>query len=477
MHRVLLIDETLRLIFDFCLSFYGSKKLLCDMALCCKAWKNPALDCIWRDLPSAVPLMALLPGFSLDVNLTTFYAYANRVKSIHFRHEIMVSPDTWAYLCNTGHLLPNLQTCHIKGTTMVDPRSCTSISPRLKEFSLDVSYAVTGSNSGLIRDVLLWLGENRSLRCLTVRGYNTACLRQPFSTLVTLRSLSFHLSIVTESTFMAISSLPVLSWLDIHASSLSFGRLSSAVMNHCGRGTPFFPSLSVLKIRARLPVIELVLRHIPRNNLVALHMDIVNRGQPIPWHSTLLTITAASSKLRDLTIDDTEFNDAPRATRPYPVDYMLTMDDLRLLSKLPLELLQLDVPHVPDLTDADIEEIVTWWPCLQWLGLGSDMALENMHPAWQPKLTLASLSTLGKGCRELNELVITLDVASAVPQISCEGHEQLGLLVISSRSKPNAESLPVFIKTLFPYLTEVTPGYVGDYMDAWNTVEDNFDCL
>lgn len=64
MHSALLIDEILQLIFEDILD--DGKSSLCCTARCCQAWKDPALDRIWRRLPSAVPLLSLLPGFSME---------------------------------------------------------------------------------------------------------------------------------------------------------------------------------------------------------------------------------------------------------------------------------------------------------------------------------------------------------------------------------------------------------------------------
>lgn len=503
MHQVLLIDETLRAILEFCLD--SGKGSLCCVARCCKAWKDPALDCIWKNLPSAVPLMAILPGFSFHAetivrciicehphnfnplmqklektlrgeNLATFIAYANRVQYISFRHQIEASPDIWSCLYKPGYLLPNLQDCYIGDAAVRDLRFCTSLSPRLRKVSLNVGYATSEPASASMHGALSQFRDNHALRCLAVRGYNTTCLRQPFSALVALQSLRVHLSILTESTFIAISSLPLLSDLDIYATSLSFERLSSTVIDHCGRSGPFFRSLQSLKIRAQLSVIELILQHLPRNNLLSLHMDIDNGAHSIPWHSILLTIAAASSQLHELVLEDILLIDDPRNNQLYPPDNVLTVDNLRLLSKHPIRRLLLDVSFVPDLTDAVIEEMVAWWPSLESLHLGLDDALENMQPTWQPKMTLASLCALGKGCRQLTDLIIPLDVASAVSQMPCIEHRQLSHMGISSRSKPNPD-LPTFLTTLFPCLREVTPGYVGDHCDAWEVVQDNLERL
>lgn len=64
MHAALFIDEILQYVFEVVLD--NGKSSLCCAARCCQAWKDPALDRIWRRLPSAVPLLSLLPGFSME---------------------------------------------------------------------------------------------------------------------------------------------------------------------------------------------------------------------------------------------------------------------------------------------------------------------------------------------------------------------------------------------------------------------------
>jgi hypothetical protein len=71
MHQVLLIDEIVQDIFELCFEYAdgGKEKLhdLCQVARCCKAWKDPALDRLWRRLPCVIPLLSLIPGlFQVD---------------------------------------------------------------------------------------------------------------------------------------------------------------------------------------------------------------------------------------------------------------------------------------------------------------------------------------------------------------------------------------------------------------------------
>lgn len=62
MHHALLIDEVLQLIFDHCVALPKSEPrwTLCQLARCCKAWKDPALDRLWSRIDGMAPLVSLL---------------------------------------------------------------------------------------------------------------------------------------------------------------------------------------------------------------------------------------------------------------------------------------------------------------------------------------------------------------------------------------------------------------------------------
>jgi hypothetical protein len=55
---VLCISEIL----DNILNAVGERAVLAHMAQCCKLFLQPALDVLWHDIPSLVPLVRLIPG-------------------------------------------------------------------------------------------------------------------------------------------------------------------------------------------------------------------------------------------------------------------------------------------------------------------------------------------------------------------------------------------------------------------------------
>ena len=64
MHRALLIDEVLQLVFDYCAELPAAepKWTFAQLARCCKAWKDPALDRLWVRMSGVAPLLALAKG-------------------------------------------------------------------------------------------------------------------------------------------------------------------------------------------------------------------------------------------------------------------------------------------------------------------------------------------------------------------------------------------------------------------------------
>ncbi len=73
MHQVLLIDEILQEIFHWCSVL--EVNVLTQAARTCQAWKEPALDALYRELPSVEPLWSLLPSLKGDKVGSAFYAF------------------------------------------------------------------------------------------------------------------------------------------------------------------------------------------------------------------------------------------------------------------------------------------------------------------------------------------------------------------------------------------------------------------
>lgn len=75
MHRVLLIDEILRGVFehidgDVDVDRQPVRYTFASLARVCQAWRDPALDFLWRFQHSTDPLFSLIPGAVLKENTT-----------------------------------------------------------------------------------------------------------------------------------------------------------------------------------------------------------------------------------------------------------------------------------------------------------------------------------------------------------------------------------------------------------------------
>ncbi|KAF8845099.1 hypothetical protein BDN67DRAFT_1007467 [Paxillus ammoniavirescens] len=482
MHPALLVDEILQLIFEINLD--DEKSSLCRAARCCKAWKDPALDRIWRRLPSAVPLLSLLPGCSIEkgtIHLNhlpaekcrVFRSYAVRVKHIVHHHSVLGAPPSLP--AHLSYPLDNLETSRIESRAVGDVLLHMSLSSRLRALTLHVGYTKSDSASTFMHMILSSLKECSALERLSVRGHSSACLQTSLGALTTLYSLSLHLSSLTEQTFMAVSALPLLADLDVHADHLSLDHLATTLAERCD-SIVFFPSLQKLRIRAEPELLALLCRYLPQDKLHSLHIDTTAPSLPSACASLLRAIATVAPRLHDFTLEHSITVDESEDTTTYPVDKFFTIDHFRPLSKLPLRRFVLDSSLPPDFSDADVEEITKWWPLLDRLDLGTLIALENTEATWMPRISLASLSTLAKGCKGLQSLVIALDAnpIPAAPQPMPQGSHPLASLLISSRSRPDTSSLSAMLSNFFPSLIEVTPGFVGDHADAWQVLQSTF---
>lgn len=70
MHRMLYVEEILREIFSnllfrsLMLFSHSPRRDALALATTCRAFKEPALDILWEELPSLAPLVRCLPGAS-----------------------------------------------------------------------------------------------------------------------------------------------------------------------------------------------------------------------------------------------------------------------------------------------------------------------------------------------------------------------------------------------------------------------------
>ncbi|EGN96832.1 hypothetical protein SERLA73DRAFT_185017, partial [Serpula lacrymans var. lacrymans S7.3] len=157
MHRALFIDEILQEIFDICSEDgKGGKVTLTYLARCCKTWKDPALDRLWKVLPSVAPLLSLATVIhvsheiapsaevaSESSDMVIFHSYAKRVKSITHRQRINTTSPSSRLILQTEddiHLLPNLTSARISMSGWGEIQTRLSVSRHLRNLQLDLGF-------------------------------------------------------------------------------------------------------------------------------------------------------------------------------------------------------------------------------------------------------------------------------------------------------------------------------------------------
>ncbi|KAH7921291.1 hypothetical protein BV22DRAFT_1096712 [Leucogyrophana mollusca] len=492
MHRALLIDEVLQVIFDLCSE--TGKKSLCSLARCCKAWKDPALDRIWKRLLSIAPLLSLIPGAactkrSIDIGplspsttLAVFRSYAKRIRRITNQQSVNLDPSVLSHLVldNSLDLLPSLTFARIDASGWGELQNQMSISAKLRTLELDLGFIAEriARNTILACELLMQVAKGTALERLYIRGTIGDCFNHSLRSLISLRSVTLHVSnSLTTDTLMAVSTLPALVEFDIQAGNLAAEQLIDVVNAHSQERAAFFPALQKLRIRAHAPVVECILRNLPHQTIRTLRIDAeLPTGPPSSWNNVFHAISAiAPTSLDDLTIEHSIDIDDLDDTQPSPYNHF-TLDDLRPLSKLPLRRFILDTLVPPDLADRDVEELATWWPHLEQLELGAPAALECVGEQWRPKTSLSCLAALAKRCKKLEHLVMTLDAASGASlegsSVQLQPHP-LRQLTIGSHCSPEVQLLSTYIDCLFPSLTEVYPGLGNDDDEQWRQVRAN----
>ncbi|KAI0372605.1 hypothetical protein BV20DRAFT_1119627 [Pilatotrama ljubarskyi] len=470
MHRALLIDEILGLVFDHCISppECEPRRTLSQLARCCKAWKDLALDRFWSRLDGVGPLTSLLPCSEeedLDASEIppAFWDYARRVKEIS-HHRFFEIPT----LDRHAGIMPRLEavTLSFHGCMVSD---AWMVSPRLRRIAVNIGYSYDAQTTmDRSNGVAMYLEQVRKtapgLLSLRIRGRMTDSLNNAVASLTQLRALTIHANcFLTCETLAAVASFPHLRSLKVHASSIQQADFADALAR---LSTPCFPAMEELAIRASGSVLTIILEHLPAGILTKLHAE-VDRCSRGPGHlkgTFELLAQKTSQSLQELSIEDwTEFQDLEPSLRSqkslewYPLsllDPLASLKELRrfaLVSMLP-----------PDLHDADLGQLGKWWPLLEHLNLGVyDTVL--LPADWQMRMTPAALTAVAKFLQRLESLalpILPIDLLVSTGEQPAPGTvvpQQKTLRVLAIGDVPDAaacaKSLVEAILATFPSLT------------------------
>ncbi|EDR14579.1 uncharacterized protein LACBIDRAFT_292032 [Laccaria bicolor S238N-H82] len=499
MHPALLIDEVIRNVFDIC-SEQGLYTLS-RAARCCKAWKDPALDFIWVRLPSAEPLLRLLPAVSYvngeyilsgSISLSemeTFNSYASRVVHIVHRNGVKIHPNVASLMLKDGKheipfricALPNLRTARVSSTTSPALVETLIYCEKLRELDLDFGFK---TKSPLLDDHIYEclndvIRRSVDLRKLHVRGLASSRFHALVSSMSRLEALSLRLgkSLMPE-TIKTVMSFPNLQGLEIHARHLVRDDLDNVF--HTGT-VDTFPALRKLDINAHIPIIEFILQNISPDTLQYIRLEAED-PEPGPSWDGCFTLIAhkASNTLEEITLEhhfemleqDIESNGDPATSASESQKENLPFSTLRLLRDLRhVRRFTLDLTLPPAISDKDVEDLVCWWPNIEHLELGSAPQVQPVHPPPTSQMTIRSLASFARHSKKLRTLSLPLDPHKSGPEDSADdlpnlcSTNNLRTLRIGHPSLPDPVEMASYFHRLFPQLTEVVGPCEQD--EAW----------
>ncbi|GLB41701.1 hypothetical protein LshimejAT787_1003010 [Lyophyllum shimeji] len=516
MQRALLIDEIIRTIFRY--SSEDGHGTLNALSRTCRAWKEPALDCLWMRLSSITPLLHLIPGVQLvngtyvleqlDISpdLTRFHSYAYRVKHVTHRQLVQVHPAVLHILSaelagrasdDCVGLLPSLRSAQLPASNCNGVQACFSLSDKLRKLDLDLGFKSQRPqfSDEHIRQYLEAVVKIASgLQELRIRGSLDQNLFGFVSSMRNLQKLSLRLGTsLTTDGLLAIAGFQNLSELEVHAGYVDADEFSNALLN---RHQPAFPSLKKLHIRARSPVLERVLDSVTADALHTLHIEVEEpTGFPVVWRNIFeATCSKAANTLQNFTIEHhIELDDSgiesnsgadptspsgspgqPKTNIPIPFSDLQGLKPLHLLRRLVL-----DTTLPPAISDEELDTLVGGWPELEHLDLG--LAAPSTRAGQEARSpTFQSLITMATKAQKLTALVMSMSADARgidVTSIPSDAPCQHALTRLSLACTPPSDPAQVarYLHRLFPSLIEADG--LPEHEEAWTRVSNELRTL
>ncbi|RDX49194.1 hypothetical protein OH76DRAFT_1439253 [Lentinus brumalis] len=408
MHPALLVAEILLDIFDWLSDLPSSESrwTYAQLARCCRAWRESALDYLWTHLHGMDSVICVLRSHE-DVaagNATAaVLQYTGRVRSlVHLREPTV--PDA---LRHCSLVFPHLESVLLFSQGCMAPPALAT-STLLKHITLNMGFP---SRMGSISDLIersdaaaRFLHHARaqcpSIRSLTVWGRISPQLNAAIASYTQLRTISIRGSFFKIETCAAIATFPSLETLDLgvflrEPEIRSWQVLSSS-------GTASFPALRNRTIHSFGPTVEAILARIPVGVLTKLRLDMEGCTEGPSYMQDIFQLLAqkTSESLRELTVTDrTSMDDLPSSgiARWYNLELLSPLARLRQLRCFTL--------HHPDLDDADLKELARWWPTLEHLDLGT-YTPDMVMPEWKAQFTPAAHSIAARSFPHLLSVTV-----------------------------------------------------------------------
>ncbi|KAF9038465.1 hypothetical protein BJ165DRAFT_1531555 [Panaeolus papilionaceus] len=457
MHFALLLDEILRLIFEDC-----DRKYLVSAALTCKAWKDPALDVVWQKLDSSKPWLDFLEN---PAKFPSFPAYACRVKHISLQHEKNVCDER---LEGATIVFPKLRTLRLQLA-----KSASALSFLHRSYDLETIDVSLGFKSRPPQtDVLLvkWfqsIAQNAGqLRHIRLRGSIPEGVNTSLCQMTTLQMVSLRLShSMSVDVLAALSALPSLFELELHVGHLTSG----AARNLLDKQPNLFPVLKKLQIRGKAAFLENFLSCLSSMTLHHLHVELDDEmAYADSWEPVLQIIaTKTSGSLKYLSLEHhyniEDIQQANSTTNPsHSISQVFSLNlptiaygDISCLRSLKdLNHFSCNLALPARLSDSEFDQILSWWPHLRYLDLGSLPNTESI-PSYPVTLSAHALSISAGKCQQLEYLSLPclLDDSSFDQNYPSNPlANRLRHLLVSTIKSTNSLRMAEYLHQLFPCL-------------------------
>ena len=272
-----------------------------------------------------------------------------------------------------------------------------------------------------------------------------------------------------------------LDWPNISDLTEGFGGLSS--------DTALFPSLRALRIRISPAAAEVFFAHLPEGRLHTVHLESDTKSRSVDFWTPALAILAEKthSSLTELSFEVlTSFCEAFDDISPPKLHVTLaTLTPLARLTHLRRFALDACVP--PDLSDADLATIASWWLEIEELTLWSRPVecfdLPSYFTMQSRSATPASLTILAGRCPRLRMLCFPTDVVvlslPAHPPLVVPSQTMLARLTIGcvrTGKTVDPAGLAECIYRAFPELEEIEFD-CGDETTSWADVIECYNGL
>ncbi|KAF8887124.1 hypothetical protein BD779DRAFT_1722443, partial [Infundibulicybe gibba] len=470
MHRCLFIQEVLRMI---CMHVgtYLRRNLLA-VALVCRHFFDPSMDCFWLEIPSLLPVLGCLPPDIWRTPLThrriadaaltraitpadlgRFKIYAHRVQVfINFVQIPASIYQALSFALQGQPMFPNLVKFRQKPDCI--PYISMFLGPCVRKIALSLI-----SDPAQI-SLLPLLGEKYPalVEFSLATEYNLDIGRQMNHILprwAQLRKLVIpHLP---EESLRVVASLPHLLDLALIRADNVFGDTFSPAP-----GDSIFPVLQTLSITANSLTLCVNLLRAAINCPLRDFMFHLYEGPVFGWHDLFSALAESCSKATLKTIITSDSGVVDEWETPG------TTDQLRpLLSFTNLTNVHLATRYGYNIDDAFMHEMATAWSHLRHLGIGP---MGVPQPIEQQRLTLQGLTPLADLCPDLQSVEVQIN-ATHLCFNSCFNRINLDSSPSSSRveyitvdhspiSKPSVPWAAAYLMAVFPRLRKIT--WVGE---------------